>query len=499
MCIRDSKMSVWFRGDNTIHLCTLPNRAMFPIRLGPSNYIKRVKYMFVDVLELYGIGRIRCGETDDDNTSEWDSKQREDDDDDDRIFDKAGYGSYSLCIIPAVHKCPGVRNLYVCGFIKHCYGPFYKTNMYIQKTYGYFPANANDVGCNLYTLYMCYDNENQHDSIVINDRYSVTSNPITPLDIHCIHRYHVEYSADLYAATGVNYTIPNLDIEVYNADGVIRKYARVVNGTCLVTKLNTNGNCVGLLFWDKIYEGVVIDTYITTTRNNDIQINVYIKTVHKVNVGDKLASVCGQKGVVSKIVHENELPYYYNNNNNKSIKCFPDIIVNPLGIISRGTMNQLENARKVIIYRYIEGVGEIRIGECYISYTKYMRLGQLAINKVHGRLYGPIDIMTHLPQSGIRCNGGIRLGKQEIDCLMANNALGVIDNIYKENMYHVKYCSVCEYVQHTALRTCVSCNADLNVKYIRSVSYTHLRAHETPEHLVCRLLLEKKKKKKIKT
>lgn len=449
-----NKMSVWFRGDNTIHLSTIPNRAMFPIRLGRGNNIPGAKYIFVDVMELYDIGRIEC--EDDDN---------DDDGDADRIFDKAGYGSYSLSVIPSVHKCPGVRNLYVCGFIKHCYGPFYKTNMYIQKTYGYFPANENDVGCNLYTLYMCYDNENQHDSIVINDKYCVDSGSMTKLDIHCIHRYHVEYNGDMYASTNIDYALHNIDSDIYNADGVIRKYSRVSNGTCLVLKINTNGNSVGLLFWDKIYEGIVIDSITTTTKNNDIQINIYVKTTHKVNVGDKLASVCGQKGVISKIVNEHDLPYYYNNNNSNI--CFPDIIVNPLGIISRGTMNQLDNARKVVIYRYVKGIGEVQIGECYISYTRYMRLGQLSINKVHGRLYGPIDIMTHLPQSGIRCNGGIRLGKQEIDCLMANNAYGVIDNIYKENTYSVKYCNQCHYIQHTALNTCVSCNADLNIKYIK--------------------------------
>lgn len=188
------------------------------------------------------------------------------------------------------------------------------------------------------------------------------------------------------------------------------------------------------------------------------QVKVYIASKRKLQVGDKMAGRHGNKGVVSKIVNEADMPY------------LPDgqtieIILNPLGVPSRMNMGQvLEThlgfaARKAGIYvksPVFEGFPEERIwemmreqglpddGKAYlydgrtgerfdnrvvIGYIYMLKLSHLVADKIHARSIGPYSLVTQQPLGGKAQMGGQRFGEMEVWALEAYGAAHVLQEI----------------------------------------------------------------------
>lgn len=188
------------------------------------------------------------------------------------------------------------------------------------------------------------------------------------------------------------------------------------------------------------------------------QVKVYIATKRKLQVGDKMAGRHGNKGVVSKIVQECDMPY------------LPDgqtieIILNPLGVPSRMNIGQvLEThlgyaAKKAGIYTkspVFEGFPESRIwemmaeqnlpisGKTYlydgktgerfdnsvvIGYIYMLKLSHLVADKIHARSIGPYSLVTQQPLGGKAQMGGQRFGEMEVWALEAYGAAHVLQEI----------------------------------------------------------------------
>lgn len=188
------------------------------------------------------------------------------------------------------------------------------------------------------------------------------------------------------------------------------------------------------------------------------QVKVYVATKRKLQVGDKMAGRHGNKGVVSNIVPEADMPY------------LPDgqtieIILNPLGVPSRMNMGQLLEthlglvARKSGIYvksPVFEGFPEDRIwemmkehgysetGKSYlydgrtgerfdnpvvVGYIYMLKLSHLVADKIHARAIGPYSLVTQQPLGGKAQMGGQRFGEMEVWALEAYGAAHLLQEM----------------------------------------------------------------------
>ncbi len=188
------------------------------------------------------------------------------------------------------------------------------------------------------------------------------------------------------------------------------------------------------------------------------QVKVYIASKRKLQVGDKMAGRHGNKGVVSKIVPEADMPFMPNG---KAI----EIILNPLGVPSRMNMGQvLEThlgfaAKHAGIYTkspVFEGFPEERIwemmreqnlpddGKSYlydgktgdrfdnrpvVGYIYMLKLSHLVADKIHARSIGPYSLVTQQPLGGKAQMGGQRFGEMEVWALEAYGAAHVLQEI----------------------------------------------------------------------
>jgi DNA-directed RNA polymerase subunit beta len=188
------------------------------------------------------------------------------------------------------------------------------------------------------------------------------------------------------------------------------------------------------------------------------QVKVYVASKRKLQVGDKMAGRHGNKGVVSKIVPESDMPYL---NTGQTI----EIILNPLGVPSRMNMGQLLEthlgfaARKSGIYvksPVFEGFPESRIwnmmkehglpedGKMYlydgrtgerfdnrvvVGYIYMLKLSHLVADKIHARSIGPYSLVTQQPLGGKAQMGGQRFGEMEVWALMAYGAAHLLQEM----------------------------------------------------------------------
>ena len=188
------------------------------------------------------------------------------------------------------------------------------------------------------------------------------------------------------------------------------------------------------------------------------QVKVYIATKRKLQVGDKMAGRHGNKGVVSNLVPEADMPYL---SDGQTV----EIILNPLGVPSRMNMGQLLEthlglvARKSGIYvksPVFEGVPEERIwemmeehqlsrdGKLYlydgrtgerfdnpvvVGYIYMLKLSHLVADKIHARAIGPYSLVTQQPLGGKAQLGGQRFGEMEVWALEAYGAAHLLQEM----------------------------------------------------------------------
>lgn len=155
---------------------------------------------------------------------------------------------------------------------------------------------------------------------------------------------------------------------------------------------------------------------------------IVIESIDDLQVGDKMSSLHGQKGVVSLI--EDNMPYYIENG--KKIEI--DLIINPHAFPSRMTMGQLkEMEAKEVKINNIKN--PILVGKCI-----YISLRQQVKDKYQNRNGGRYDSITRQPVAGKKNNGGLRFGQMERDILIALNAWKTIEEIWTVDRVRAKFC-----------------------------------------------------------
>jgi len=188
------------------------------------------------------------------------------------------------------------------------------------------------------------------------------------------------------------------------------------------------------------------------------QVKVYIASKRKLSVGDKMAGRHGNKGVVAKIVPEQDMPFLPDG-------TAVDIVLNPLGVPSRMNVGQvlethlgvaakalgfniaspvfdgvtedeirdmIKDAKKVDGFSWVSEHGKCRLydgrtGETFdqevvVGYIYMMKLGHLVADKIHARAVGPYSLVTQQPLGGKAQYGGQRFGEMEVWAMEAYGA-----------------------------------------------------------------------------
>ena len=326
------------------------------------------------------------------------------------------------------------------------------------------------LGKNLVVAYMSYEGCNFQDAIVISER-------LVKEDV--FSSIHIEdYSTDVretkLGPELTTYDIPNVAMERLNdldPDGVVRVGAEVRSQDILVGKISPKGESdltaeerlLRAIFGDKSRDvkdsslrldygkqGRVVDVKTFSREEGDKldvgvikKIQVSVAQLRKAQVGDKLAGRHGNKGVISTILPEEDMPFLEDGTP-------VDIILSPLGIISRMNIGQvLEShlgiAAKALGYKaatpamagpteetikeelkkagypvdgkmqlYDGKTGKAYDAKCHVGLTYFMKLIHMVEDKLHMRSIGPYSLITQQPLGGKAQFGGQRFGEMEV-------------------------------------------------------------------------------------
>ncbi len=326
------------------------------------------------------------------------------------------------------------------------------------------------LGCNLLVAFMAWEGWNYEDAIIISSRL-VKDDVLTSLHIN---EHTIEARETKLGLESITKDIPNVSEEkLKNLDegGIVYIGAEVKSGDILVGKITPKGETelsaeeklLRAIFGEKakdVYDtslylehgehGKVIEVRTFSREKGDklstgvVQaIQVLVADLRKIQVGDKLAGRHGNKGVVSIIVPEEDMPYLEDGTP-------VDIILNPLGVISRMNLGQILEthlglAAKTLGYRAaspsLDGIpietikeelkragfnpsGKMTVyngktGEPFsepvmVGYIYMMKLNHLVEDKIHQRSIGPYSLITQQPLGGKAQSGGQRFGEMEV-------------------------------------------------------------------------------------
>ena len=350
------------------------------------------------------------------------------------------------------------------------------------------PATQNGeiaLGKNVLIGFMTWEGYNYEDAVLINEKL-VKDDVFT--SIH-IEEYEIEARDTKLGPEEITRDIPNVGedaLKDLDERGIIRVGAEVRAGDILVGKVTPKGETeltaeerlLRAIFGEKAREvrdtsmrvphgeyGTIVDVKVFT-RDNCAELNpgvnmvvrCYIAQKRKISVGDKMAGRHGNKGVVSRILPQEDMPFLPDGT--------PlDIVLNPLGVPSRMNIGQvlevhLGYAAKALGWkvctRVFDGARESDIRECLkmagynedgktqlydgrtglpfdnrvtVGYMYFLKLHHLVDDKIHARSTGPYSLVTQQPLGGKAQFGGQRFGEMEVWALEAYGAAYTLQEI----------------------------------------------------------------------
>ena len=341
------------------------------------------------------------------------------------------------------------------------------------------------LGRNILIGFMTWEGYNYEDAMLINERL-VKDDILT--SIH-IEEYEIESRDTKLGPEEITRDIPNVGedaLKDLDERGIIRIGAEVSSGDILVGKVTPKGETelsaeerlLRAIFGEKAREvrdtslrvphgeyGIIVDVKVFTRENSDELppgvnqiVRCYIAQKRKISVGDKMAGRHGNKGVISRILPEEDMPF------------LPDgtplqIVLNPLGVPSRMNIGQVlevhlgyaakalgwkvatpvfDGANEEDIMNALEEAGyerdgktilyDGRTGEPFdnrvtVGYMHMLKLAHLVDDKIHARSTGPYSLVTQQPLGGKAQFGGQRFGEMEVWALEAYGAAYTLQEI----------------------------------------------------------------------
>ena len=341
------------------------------------------------------------------------------------------------------------------------------------------------LGKNALIGFMTWEGYNYEDAVLLNEKL-VRDDVYT--SIH-IEEYEIEARDTKLGAEEITRDIPNVGedaLKDLDENGIIRVGAEVHSGDILVGKVTPKGETeltseerlLRAIFGEKAREvrdtslkvphgeyGIVVAVEVFTRENCDEMspgvnkvVRCYIAQKRKISVGDKMAGRHGNKGVVSRILPQEDMPFLPDGT--------PlDIVLNPLGVPSRMNIGQvlevtLGYACKKLGWKIMtpvfDGAHEADIVECLkeagmdedgktilydgrtgqqfdnrvtVGIMYYLKLHHLVDDKIHARSTGPYSMVTQQPLGGKAQFGGQRFGEMEVWALEAYGAAYTLQEI----------------------------------------------------------------------
>ena len=341
------------------------------------------------------------------------------------------------------------------------------------------------LGKNVLIAFTTWEGYNYEDAILLNERL-VKEDVYT--SIH-IEEYDCECRDTKLGPEEITRDIPNVgedNLKDLDHDGVIRIGAEVRPGDILVGKVTPKGETeltaeerlLRAIFGEKSREvrdtslrvphgeaGTIVDVKVFTRDNSDELapgvnkvIRVYIAQKRKISVGDKMAGRHGNKGVISRILPEEDMPFMPDGTP-------VDIVLNPLGVPSRMNLGQVlevhlgaaarmlgikvatpvfdgateEDIEELLAQAGISPDGKTilydgRTGEPFdkpitVGVMYMLKLHHLVDDKIHARSTGPYSLVTQQPLGGKAQFGGQRFGEMEVWALEAYGAAHTLQEI----------------------------------------------------------------------
>ncbi len=341
------------------------------------------------------------------------------------------------------------------------------------------------LGKNALIGFMTWEGYNYEDAVLLNERL-VRDDVYT--SIH-IEEYESEARDTKLGPEEITRDVPNVgDDALRDLDerGIIRVGAEVHAGDILVGKVTPKGETeltaeerlLRAIFGEKAREvrdtslraphgesGIVVDVKVFTRENGDelapgvnMVVRCYIAQKRKISVGDKMAGRHGNKGVISRILPQEDMPFLEDGT--------PlDIVLNPLGVPSRMNIGQVlevhlgfaakklgwkvetpvfdsasqKDIEDMLVKAGYDADGKSwlydgRTGERFdnrvtVGYMYYLKLHHLVDDKIHARSTGPYSLVTQQPLGGKAQFGGQRFGEMEVWALEAYGAAYTLQEI----------------------------------------------------------------------
>ena len=350
------------------------------------------------------------------------------------------------------------------------------------------PSTSNgeiSLGKNILVGYMNWEGYNYEDAILLNERL-VMEDVFT--SIH-VEEYECDARDTKLGPEEITRDIPGVGddaLKYLDERGIIMIGAEVTAGDILVGKVTPKGETdltaeerlLRAIFGEKAREvrdtslkvphgesGIIVDVKVFTRENGDEMnpgvnevVRVYIAQKRKISVGDKMAGRHGNKGVVSRILPREDMPYLPDGT--------PlDIVLNPLGVPSRMNIGQVlevhlgyaaqalgwkvatpvfNGANESTIRETLRQAGlredgkstmyDGRTGEKFdndvtVGWVYFLKLHHLVDDKIHARSTGPYSLVTQQPLGGKAQFGGQRFGEMEVWALEAYGAAYALQEI----------------------------------------------------------------------
>lgn len=302
------------------------------------------------------------------------------------------YLSYTASLIPYFNYNPPVRASFACSMLKQALMSYDRD---INDTKILLKG---DLGHDLYVAIMLWKGFNIEDSVIIS-----------------------ESAANLYKYKRV-YIYRESESKV--VDTFVKKGKFVAQGSLLYKTFNPKE----IKTIENVYSKQ--SGYVTEIKNEAGLFRLKLEQIKNLQVGDKMTSRHGQKGVVSKILKDSEMP----RTDDRTI----DLIVNPHAFPSRMTMGQLKEMGEKLEWVYVDNKkvkNKAIVGKC-----KYLSLRHQVDDKLQFSNDNGVNDISKQPLEGKRNKGGLRFGQMERDLLLALGADKTLQEIWKIDLVKIHKC-----------------------------------------------------------
>ena len=358
----------------------------------------------------------------------------------------------------------------------------------IVQSFIYDTLNIYPAGQNLVVAIMTHEGYNMEDALVFNqgslDRgvgRSFYFRPYSTTEMNYAGGLQDEIAIPEKDATGYKMESSYKFLE---NDGIIYPEANVGEGEVLIGKMSppkflseareisVKTKKESSVTMRQEEKGIVDSVFVTEDYEGNKIVQVKTRDQRIPELGDKFATSHGQKGVIGRVIPEEDVPF-----TSKGIR--PDVMFNPHGLPSRMTVGyllellagkvgclkgevidgtsfsgvskkELENQLRDLGFRYdgkeamYNGItGKKMVSKIFIGNLYYLKLKYMVANKLHGRSSGKVALLTRQPIEGRSRGGALRLGEMEQQALVAHGASLLLKERYDSDKVVLPICSKC--------------------------------------------------------